>query len=159
MRRALIAILCFLLPALMTAAILGKRLLPAPRAASGPRLFTVRRGNVTVRVTETGTVEPRTRVEVKSKVGGKVLELLAAEGARVRIGQVLAVLDPIEQQSQVGQIRAQVTAAEARLKQAVSQASTERLTAALAIEDARQQLRTSQARLEQAARQARVQPQ
>src|SRR5690348_6312240 len=98
MRRALIATLCFLLPALLTVVYLGKRLVRPARPAAGPRLFTVRRGDVVVKVAETGTVEPLTKVDVKSKVGGKVLRLLAAESERVRVGQVLAVLDPIEQQ-------------------------------------------------------------
>lgn len=157
MRRAVIATLCFLLPALLTVLYLGRRMSRPPQAAAA-RLFTVRRGDVVVRVAETGTVEPLTKVEVKSKVGGKVLRLLAAEGARVRAGQVLAVLDPIEQQAQVAQIRAQVAAARARLKQAQSQAQTERRTVELGIADAEEQLRATEVRLAQAARQARVQP-
>ncbi len=158
MRRIITALLCFLIPALLVAGVLGKRMLRPTGAAPGPRLLTARRGDLSVKVAETGTVEPLTKVEVKSKVGGKVLRLMVAEGASVPVGQVLAVLDPIEQQSQVGQIRAQVAAARARLRQAVTQAQTERQTVRLAVLDARHQLWSAQIHLEQAKRQAKVQP-
>src|SRR5438045_1821448 len=91
MRRAAIATLCFILPALITILYLARRWNSASRPAARPRLFTARRGDLAVKVAETGTVEPLTKVEVKSKVGGKVLRLLAAEGDRVQTGQVLAV--------------------------------------------------------------------
>jgi HlyD family secretion protein len=158
MRRAVIATLCFLLPALLTTFYMRQRLVRRPQAAAGPRLFTVHRADIAVKVAETGTVEPLTQVEVKSKVGGKVLRLLAAEGDRVHTGQVLAVLDPIEQQSQVGQIRAQVAAARARLAQAVSEAGAERRTVQLGIAEAQEQLRVAESRLGQAIRQEQVQP-
>src|SRR5205823_12087219 len=131
-----------LVPALVVVLYLARRTLlrwvpgRPPQPAASTRLFTVRRGDVLVKVAETGTVEPLTKVEVKSKVGGKVLRLLAVEGDRVRAGQVLAVLDPIEQQTQVAQIRAQVTAARARLAQAQSEASYQRSTVRLGIADA-----------------------
>ena len=159
MRRAAIATLGFILPALITILYLTRRWSAAARPVAGPRLYTVHRGDLAVKVAETGTVEPLTKVEVKSKVGGKVLHLLAAEGDRVHAGQVLAVLDPIEQQTQVGQIRAQVAAARARLSQAVSQAGSQRRTVQLAIAEAQEQLRSAESRLEQAKRQERVQPQ
>src|SRR5438876_1202154 len=158
MRRAAIATLCFLLPALLTTLYVRQRLLHPRQPAAGPRLFTVHRGDVAVKVAETGTVQPLTQVEVKSKVGGKVLRLLTAEGDRVQAGQVLAVLDPIQQQSQVGQIRAQVAAARARLAQAVSQAGAERRTVQLGMAEAEEQLRTAESRLAQAIRQEHVQP-
>src|SRR6476646_9194973 len=77
MRRAAIATLCFVLPALITIVYLARRWNAAARPATKPRLFTVHRGDLAVKVAETGTVEPLTKVEVKSKVGGKVLRLLA----------------------------------------------------------------------------------
>jgi HlyD family secretion protein len=158
MRRVVIGGLSLVLPALLAVAVVAPRLSSRARRQAGPRTFVVRRGDLLVRVTETGTVEALSKVEVKSKVGGKVLQLRVAEGNRVQAGQVLAILDPIEQQSQVGQIRAQVAAARARLRQAVAQAATERDTVALGIADARQQLLAARARLAQARRQAAVQP-
>lgn len=59
-----------------------------PKAAE--RYETVGRGDVAVKVTETGTIEPLKKVEVKSKVAGRVARLLVQEGSRVRSGQLLA---------------------------------------------------------------------
>src|SRR5262249_24934392 len=75
----------------------------APRAAPEPaaRFETVRRGDVEVLVTETGTIEPLKKVEVKSKVAGRISRLLVDEGLRVRAGQLLAEIDPTEINSQV----------------------------------------------------------
>jgi HlyD family secretion protein len=157
-RRVVLFTLLIILPVLGTGAYLGWRSIRPARATAAPRTFTVRRNDLVVKVTETGTVEPLKKVEVKSKVGGKVVRLHAAEGDRVQAGQVLAVLDPIEQESQVAQIRAQVAAARARLEQAETQARHEQRTVALGITDAEKQLRSASIRLDQAVRQARVQP-
>jgi multidrug efflux pump subunit AcrA (membrane-fusion protein) len=46
--------------------------------------------DVQVRVTEVGSVEPQVKVDVKSVLSGKVVELLVREGDRVKRGQVLA---------------------------------------------------------------------
>ena len=51
-------------------------------------------GDVQVRVTEVGSVEPQVKVDVKSVLSGKVVELLVREGDRVKRGQVLARVEP-----------------------------------------------------------------
>ena len=50
--------------------------------------------DVQVRVTEVGSVEPQVKVDVKSALSGKVVELLVREGDRVKRGQVLARVEP-----------------------------------------------------------------
>jgi HlyD family secretion protein len=50
--------------------------------------------DVQVRVTEVGSVEPQVKVDVKSALSGKVVELLVREGDRVQRGQVLARVEP-----------------------------------------------------------------
>src|SRR5262245_21466120 len=50
--------------------------------------------DVQVRVTEVGSVEPQVKVDVKSALSGKVVELLVREGDRVKRGQVLAKVEP-----------------------------------------------------------------
>ena len=54
-----------------------------------------------IKVTETGTIEPLKKVEIKSKVAGRITRLLVDEGSRVNAGQVLAEIDPTEINSQV----------------------------------------------------------
>jgi HlyD family secretion protein len=72
---------------LTTAAIVARRLRPA-RAPAPAREFIVQKGDVVLTVRETGMVEPFTKVEVKSKVGGRVLRVAVEEGERVHAGQL-----------------------------------------------------------------------
>lgn len=51
-------------------------------------------GDVQVRVTEVGSVEPQVKVDVKSVLSGKVVDLLVREGDQVKRGQVLARVEP-----------------------------------------------------------------
>ena len=83
-----------------------------------PDTATVERGEVAVTVQETGSVQPITQVEVRSKVAGLVVELAVDEGDHVEQGQLIARLDVPELESQRDQIRAQLDGSRARLQQA-----------------------------------------
>lgn len=70
-------------------------------------------GDVQVTVNEVGTIEPVVKVDVKSTLSGKVTELLAREGDRVRSGQVLARVEPDVNQAQtLSQVLSQMRLAE-----------------------------------------------
>jgi HlyD family secretion protein len=63
-------------------------------------------GSVQVRVTEVGSVEPQVKVDVKSVLSGKVVELLVREGDRVKRGQVLARVEPdVNQARDLSQVK------------------------------------------------------
>ena len=57
-------------------------------------------GDVQVKVTEVGTVEPEVKVDVKSAISGKVVEIMHRDGDSVRRGQVLARVEPDLNQAQ-----------------------------------------------------------
>lgn len=75
-------------------------------------LVTVKRGELAIEILEVGKVMPREKVELKSKVAGQVLKVLVEEGAQVKEGELLLVLDPIDYQREVA--RAEVEVAQAR---------------------------------------------
>src|SRR5215217_7670744 len=50
--------------------------------------------DVQVKVTEVGTVEPEVKVDVKSAISGKVIEIAKRDGDIVRRGDVLARVEP-----------------------------------------------------------------
>ncbi len=79
----------------------------------------VQRETLTLAVREVGVIEPLVKVAVKSKVAGRVMALMVKEGDLVRKGQVVAIIDPTELERQVNQVRAELTAAEARWRQAL----------------------------------------
>ena len=76
-------------------------------------------GDVQVRVTEVGSVEPQVKVDVKSVLSGKVVELLVREGDRVQRGQVLARVEPdVNQARDLSQVKNAVHEAEIALDEA-----------------------------------------
>ena len=119
---------------------------------------TVDRGNVEIKVTENGDIEPLRKVEVKSKVGGRVLKLMVDEGAVVHTGQVLATIDPQEVNSQVAALRAQLAGAEARLAAARKNQTFQKSQTVTGIDQYRQNLESAFARYRSAEAEARVQP-
>lgn len=68
--------------------------------ANGVPVFTAEHADVQVEVLDVGTVEPAVRVDVKSVLSGKVVELPIREGDVVRRGQVLALIEPDVNQAQ-----------------------------------------------------------
>ena len=81
-------------------------------------IATVKRGDLHVEVVETGTVEPTSKVDVKSKVSGRVLEVFVEEGDAVAAGQAIARLDIPGLLSRRDQIRAQLRQADEGLTEA-----------------------------------------
>jgi RND family efflux transporter MFP subunit len=107
-------------------------------------------------LTLTGEVQARFRADLSFRVSGRVLARLADVGAHVNAGDLLARLDPAEQQADFDAATAGVTAAEAQLR--VAQATFDRqnqllssgYTTRVAYDHAQEQLRTAQSTLESA---------
>jgi HlyD family secretion protein len=79
----------------------------------------VEKGDVQVRVTEVGSVEPLVKVDVKSVLSGKVVALMVREGDKVRKGQVIAQVEPDPAQARdLAQVKNSVTETEIALNEA-----------------------------------------
>ena len=68
-------------------------------------------------MTLTGVIEARTRTDLSFRINGKISERIANVGDHVVKGQILARLDPDEQQEEVVSARASVGSAEALVRQ------------------------------------------
>ena len=89
---------------------------PAP---SPFRLGKVQAEDLQVSVREVGVVDPVTKVDVKSAVSGRVLNLRVREGAVVRQGDLLAEIEPDVNQAQtLSDVQGGLTQAELKLKDA-----------------------------------------
>jgi HlyD family secretion protein len=77
------------------------------------KLAAVERGAIARSVVATGKIQPRSKVEVKSKASGIVKKLLVDYGEWVKQGQVLAELDKEELQARVREATATHMAAQA----------------------------------------------
>jgi RND family efflux transporter MFP subunit len=107
-------------------------------------------------ITLTGEVQPRFRADLSFRVSGHVIARYADVGSHLKAGDVLALLDPAEQQADVDAATAAVLAAEAQLR--VAKATFERQTALIAsgfttrpaYDQAQEGLRTAEGALEAA---------
>ncbi len=73
------------------------------------------RGTLRITAEATGTIEPIRTVEVKSKAGGEILEMLVDVGDEVQPGTLLARVDPRDVQNRFDQAKADLEVAQARL--------------------------------------------
>ena len=71
-------------------------------------------------VTQTGEVQARYRAELAFRVSGRVIARLVEVGAHVEADQVLARLDPSEQQADLDAATAAVAASESQLRVAAA---------------------------------------
>lgn len=69
-------------------------------------------------VTLTGTVQPQTEINLSFRIDGRMVERRVEVGNQVRAGQVLAVLNPDNEQDGVRQAEANLAAARARAVEA-----------------------------------------
>lgn len=94
--------------------------------STGYRSEEVRRGDLRVVVSATGTLNPVTTVQVGSQISGTISGLYADFNSRVRAGEILAQLDPTFLRAQVAQSEADLE--RARVTQRQAERDLERLT-------------------------------
>jgi HlyD family secretion protein len=86
-----------------------------------PRTVTVSREDLVVKVSETGTIEPVDKIDIKSKVAGRLLSIPIVEGQYVKKGQLIALVDRSLIDPQIASTRAQLESAQAHFLQTIAQ--------------------------------------
>ena len=81
----------------------------------------VERRDINVSAVASGTLQPDTTVEVKSKASGEILQLLAETGQLVKRGAPLVRVDPRNARNSLAQAQANLDVAKAQLTNATSQ--------------------------------------
>jgi RND family efflux transporter MFP subunit len=107
-------------------------------------------------ITLTGEVQPRFRADLSFRISGRVIARYVDVGTHVKAGEVLAILDPAEQEADVDAATAAVIAGESQLR--VAKATFERqkaliasgFTTRTAYDQAQEGLRTAEGVLEAA---------
>lgn len=97
----------------------------------------VTKGDVAIRVVETGSLQALTTVEVKSQVGGRVAKLLVDEGDFVEKGDLIAIIDPQQTELQVQQNQAQLEGAASSVRRLDVEIAQRRVTAKTNLERAK----------------------
>jgi len=102
--------------------VLGACSAAAPAAdAPGFETATVEQRPLDVKVEASGTIQPPLIVEVKSKASGQVLKLFVQTGDEVKMGQMLANIDPRDVRNAYDQATADLEVAKAQLSTAAEQ--------------------------------------
>lgn len=79
-------------------------------------IIEVTRKDLEIAVVELGKIEPREKVAIKSRVAGQAQEVLVDEGMKVKKGQLLLFLDPIDFQRNVVRAEQEVEKAQVALE-------------------------------------------
>ncbi len=106
------------------AAVLAAALLAACKKEEPPIVYQavpVEHRDIVVSARASGTIQPDTVVEVKSKASGEILELLVETGQLVKRGALMVRVDPRNPRNLMAQAQADLEVAEARLTNATSQ--------------------------------------
>jgi RND family efflux transporter MFP subunit len=91
------------------------------------RLGKVQQSSLQVSVREVGVVDPVAKVEVKSPVSGRVIGLNVREGAAIKVGDVLAEVEPdVNQAQSLSEVHTAVTQTQLRLKDAEREYSVQK---------------------------------
>lgn len=123
----------------------------AAAAQTQYKIAKVSTGQVKKTVTASGTLKPWSTVDIKSKAGGRVNQLLVSEGDIVKSGQVIARIDPSDTLLAVEQSQSDVDTAQSTVASNGYQYQLQLKQSALAIETARAQRANAKASLQSSA--------
>jgi len=75
------------------------------RKATNVNASTVEKQDLTEKVSASGRIQPKTKVDITSEFSGEIIALLVEEGQNVRIGDLLIVMDTVQIKADVSQAR------------------------------------------------------
>ncbi|MBL8064474.1 MAG: HlyD family efflux transporter periplasmic adaptor subunit [Chthonomonadaceae bacterium] len=122
------------------------------------RYAPVSKSDLMLSTSSTGVLVPLTKVDVKSKAGGKVVKLFVEEGTPVVAGQTIALIDPEDTRAIYQQAEADVSSANARVSQARINATIEQGNSVDRVKGAEIALYLARTRLAKVEQTSRVQP-
>lgn len=127
----------------------GRIFLKSESETSQIQTATVKRGDITVTVEATGTIEPLTIVEVKSKASGKIIKMPVDEGDTLKEGDLIAEIEKTYVQADVDEAQAELDAAKARLAQAKINLELQKQQYEIQLKQAEERVKSAQARVDQ----------
>jgi HlyD family secretion protein len=87
------------------------------RGKGGGKPHVVANGSITIKLEETGEIQPIKEFEIKSKVSGKVLKFYVEEGDYITNGQVIADIEPDYNQAEtIARVKSNLKLAEIKLE-------------------------------------------
>jgi HlyD family secretion protein len=126
-------------------------------ASADPKTVQAHTGDIRILVSETGTIQPVDKVDIRSKVAGRLVALYVQEGQQVKQGQLIAVVDRSLLDPQIARQQATLDEARARLQQSITSYNLQVQQSQTAIAQARTDLAASKTHLALVAAGARPQ--
>jgi HlyD family secretion protein len=128
-------------------------------ASARPKLKTVnvKKGELAVKITATGVVEPNYKVEVKSKASGEIIHFPFEEGDELDIEQLLLRLDKSDELRNVSKSKADLSSAQANLSKAETALTLQKNKYRNDLETAKSSVKAAKANLIEAKDQVRRQ--
>ena len=117
--------------------------------AVGFKTTQVLRGDLTVKISATGVVEPNFKVEVKSKASGEVLKFPFEEGDVVKKGALLLQLDESDEQRNVAKAKAEKSSSIAKLRKAETALLLQETKYQTDLQKARSEVQSAEANLKE----------
>ena len=117
------------------------------KAAVLPRTVSVVKVDLIVKVSETGTIQPQDKIDIKSKVAGRLLSVPINEGQYVVKGQLIALVDRSLIDPQIASTKAQLDQQQAHLSQTIAQYNLSVQQDQMAIEQSKAALLSSETHL------------
>ncbi len=111
----------------------------------------VSQGNLVVKISATGVVEPNFQVEVKSKASGEVLKFPFEEGDFIEKGTLLLQLDKSDEIRNVAKSQADLSSALAKLKKAQTTLTLQRTRYQTNLKSSESKVKEAEANLREAA--------
>jgi HlyD family secretion protein len=106
-------------------------------------------GDLLVKISATGVVEPNFQVEVKSKASGEVLKFKYEEGDRIKKGQLLLQLDKSDEIRSVARSKTDLASATAKLNKAKTALLSQKTKYQTTLKSAESQVLEAEANLEE----------
>jgi len=106
-------------------------------------------GDLVVKISATGVVEPNFQVEVKSKASGEVLKFKYEEGDQVKKGQLLLQLDKSDEIRSVSRAKADLSSATAKLNKAKTALLSQETKYQTTLRSAQSQVQEAEANLKE----------
>ena len=106
-------------------------------------------GNLVVKISATGVVEPNFQVEVKSKASGEVLKFKYEEGDRIKKGRLLLQLDKSDEIRSVARSKADLASATAKLNKAKTALLSQETKYQTTLKTTQSQVQEAEANLEE----------
>jgi len=111
----------FLIAVILTAMVITSCSVSKKKGKEKSKLKTlvVETGEITVKLEETGLIEPIREIDLKSKISGKIIQFFVEEGEFVVNGQLIATIEPDYNQAEtISRIKNNLELAEIRLRKA-----------------------------------------